>query len=197
MKPYFFFFFLCQLISGQSFEGKVLDYETRAPLENVHIYLLNSARGTITNHVGEYSITTTGNTHLSDTLQFSIIGYASLKISFSMLQDSGFQTLLTRQNEKLDPINLNSRTKLNSSLKFTKMAPLDLGVYSFGSIIIGDQIYVLGGDASFLEDTFSEAVDKVHALMEPKFEDIQKKWRQNLSWEHYSDKLQIYNIETK
>lgn len=70
------------------------------------------------------------------------------------------------------------------------------GVYHFGSVLIQNSIYLVGGDQSFLEDTEKKVLDEVNRMPNASFSDYLKRMRANFSWETYSDKLQIYSLET-
>lgn len=58
------------------FSAVVLNAQTQAPLESVHVVNLNQVIGTITNSKGEFSIQAAVN----DTLYFSYLGFKSQKI---------------------------------------------------------------------------------------------------------------------
>jgi hypothetical protein len=60
----------------QEFRAVVINAQSLAPLESVHVINLNKVVGTITNSSGEFSITASVN----DTLYFSYLGFKSQKI---------------------------------------------------------------------------------------------------------------------
>ncbi|WP_432410283.1 carboxypeptidase-like regulatory domain-containing protein [Rasiella sp. SM2506] len=77
-------FFVCTLLftlfawaqDPQVIEGKVLNSNDDAPLENVNIVNLNSVRGSTTDVEGEFKIRASVN----DTLFFSYLGFKSIRI---------------------------------------------------------------------------------------------------------------------
>jgi len=63
-----------------SLYGKVLDKETNLPLAYVSVGVLNKSRGTVSDTIGQFGFSiTTG--YFSDSLQFSIVGYNSLRVA--------------------------------------------------------------------------------------------------------------------
>lgn len=65
--------------TNNTIKGKILNYATDKPLENVHIVNLNQVKGTITNEEGEFSIMA----RVNDTLYFSYLGFKSLRVRVS------------------------------------------------------------------------------------------------------------------
>jgi CarboxypepD_reg-like domain len=59
--------------------GKVLDMETNLPLAYVSIGVLNKSKGTVSDTLGQFTFSI-GSDNFSDSLQFSIIGYHSLRV---------------------------------------------------------------------------------------------------------------------
>ncbi|MBU3027139.1 carboxypeptidase-like regulatory domain-containing protein [Zobellia galactanivorans] len=86
MKPIVFFFFLFSTLSifaqddeeteVRDITAIVVNAQTDAPMESVHIVNLNKVVGTITNGEGQFTITASVN----DTLYFSFLGFKSQKI---------------------------------------------------------------------------------------------------------------------
>src|SRR4029077_18928698 len=60
--------------------GKVLDRETNLPLAYVSVGVLNKSRGTVSDTIGQFGFSITDE-YFSDSLQFSIVGYNSLRIA--------------------------------------------------------------------------------------------------------------------
>ena len=60
----------------KEFKATVINAQTSAPMESVHIVNLNKVVGTITNEKGEFAITAA----INDTLYFSFLGFKSQKI---------------------------------------------------------------------------------------------------------------------
>ncbi len=60
--------------------GKVLDKETNLPLAYVSVGVLNKSRGTVSDTIGQFGFSITDE-YFSDSLQFSIVGYKSLRVA--------------------------------------------------------------------------------------------------------------------
>ncbi len=60
--------------------GKVLDKETNLPLAYVSVGVLNKSRGTVSDTIGQFGFSITDE-YFSDSLQFSIVGYNSLRVA--------------------------------------------------------------------------------------------------------------------
>jgi len=60
--------------------GKVADTENNLPLPYVSVGVLNKSQGTVSDTVGQFSFPITTE-NISDSLQFSIIGYHSLRVA--------------------------------------------------------------------------------------------------------------------
>lgn len=67
------------LTNAQTFTGKVLDAQTKEPLETVSVYFDNTTIGTTTNELGEFSIDYTDA--VQSTLVISFLGYEKVFIS--------------------------------------------------------------------------------------------------------------------
>ena len=61
-------------------QGKVLDKETNLPLAYVSVGVLNKSQGTVADTLGQFAFLIV-NENLSDSLQFSIVGYNSLRVA--------------------------------------------------------------------------------------------------------------------
>ncbi|WP_166959459.1 Kelch repeat-containing protein [Yeosuana marina] len=180
------------LLVGQNIKGTILDLETNLPIENVTVFYQKDNTGTVSNKDGEFKISVESKIKASDTLQFSKIGYTTKKVTIASLKDTNYKVFLKTKIEELDEIKLNVRIKLNSKLPFKTLTSLKKGLYGFGSSLIDNKLYVIGGDQSFLEDIWKKAV-----LRSPSssLADLIDALASNMSWENYSEKLQIYNID--
>ena len=130
-----------------------------------------------------------------DTIYFSIIGYIPKSFTLSELKDSNYVIYLSENIEKLKEVTLTSNKKLKSKIHFNKLSSLKGGLHSFGSALIEDKIYVIGGDESYIEDT-AKKINLLYGNLD--FEIYLKKLSSNPSpsWENYKGNLQIYDIKT-
>ena len=101
----FFFSFLsfAQESSEDSrISAVVVNAQSEAPLESVHVVNLNQVIGTITNEKGEFSITAAVN----DTLYFSYLGFKSqrIRVTNDMFKFEGTQIALTELAYALEEV---------------------------------------------------------------------------------------------
>jgi hypothetical protein len=179
---------------GQNIEGIVLNKKNNAPLKNVNVYLKKTDDGTSTNEKGSFEIKVKSIGKKSDSIFFSILGYSTKGITLSELQHNNYVVYLSENIEKLKEVTVRSNAKLNSKINYKKLSSLKGGLHSFGSSLIDGNIYIIGGDASYLEDS-AKKIQHDYANLD--FDDYLKKLRINPSWEGYKDKLQIYNIDSE
>ena len=136
------------ITNAQTVSGIVKSQATNLPVEDTNIYLLRTHIGTLTNKKGEFSLNNKINPN--DTLQVSHIGYITTKIAITDLKKLNYIISLEEDVETLKNVTVtdNRWSKLKSKLEFTKLSPLEYGIYSFGSVAVNGKIYVVGGDNS-------------------------------------------------
>lgn len=180
---------------GQDIKGIILDAETNEPLEYVNIFFKNENTGTVSNKKGEFNLNLQAEIGDNDTIQFSIIGYFSKDYTYSNLKECNFVVSLTKKVENIEEIEIKSNRILNPELQYSKLPSSKVGVHSFGSELIEGKIYIIGGDESFIEDSGKKLLDRLSLDQNLSFHYFISKTRLNSTWEHYSGKLQIYDIE--
>ncbi|HMC01740.1 MAG TPA: carboxypeptidase-like regulatory domain-containing protein [Flavobacteriaceae bacterium] len=192
MKLVILLFFTTFTLVSQNIKGVVLDLQSDKPLENVNVYLNTTKKGTVTNIKGVFYLKS--NISNNDTIQFSMISYTSKKITFLELIKANYVVYLSQKIENLEQVVLTSNKTLNPKLHFKKLSSLDYGLHSFASALVDSKIYVIGGDASYIEYTEKRALDKVSKIPGATFNDLLKEMRMNASWENYKGDLQMYDI---
>lgn len=65
--------------------GKVVDMETYTPLPYATLQIYNQGTGTIADEEGKFSILIENEQHLSDSIEFSYLGYSKLTIPISSI----------------------------------------------------------------------------------------------------------------
>ncbi|WP_428232151.1 Kelch repeat-containing protein [Flavobacterium sp.] len=166
---------------------------TNLPLENTNIFALSSKVGTISDENGSFSLKLLAKYNSDEILEFSHIGYTTTRISLSYLIKQNFIVMLEENIENLSDVIIPADQKLQSKLSFTKLTSLKHLIFSFGSSLQDDKIYVSGGDAypeiSHLEKARSEKadMDMVKFLNEPQYTSAKR---------HYKQDLCIYDIKT-
>lgn len=181
---------------GQNISGIVLDTKDNSPLKDVNVYFKKTKEGTYTNKNGEFNLKLKSTVKPTDTVYFSIIGYISKSFTLSELKDSNYVIYLSENIEKLKEVTVTSNKKLKPKIHFNKLSSLKGGLHSFGSSLNGDKIYVIGGDASYIEDTAKKVVHDYGHLGLGEVRKILRFNRFNPTWEIYKGNLQIYDIKT-
>ena len=195
MKLIVLFFLISSVLIGQNIHGTILDAETKEPLENVNIFIEKYNAGTGSNAQGKFNFFLKSSVRKTDTLQFSLLGYVTIRTTILYLKENKNIVFLSKKFENLEEITVTTARKLNSKLKFKKVSSMPTGVYSFGSTLVDDKIYVIGGDVSDIVDTAKKTMDELSKREGMGFNDFIKRSKMNSLWENYSSALQIYNIE--
>ena len=192
MKKLLYIFLFCPIITfAQNSKGIVLSGNNE-PIANVNIFSVSNKIGTITNEKGEFSTTSFSNLKADEELEFSHIGYKTVKFSMRYLSKKKFKINLEESIQNLQEVTITS-SKLKTNLSFKILAPLKSAVFSFGSFLKDDKIYVSGGDAyievDFLEKNRAEKAgyEITDYLVDPY--SVSKK-------KYYEKHLSIYNIKT-
>jgi len=184
------------MTNAQTISGIVKSVNNNLPIEDANIYAIRTQIGTLTNDKGEFSLI--NKTKANDTLQVSHIGYITTKIAIKDLKESNFIISLEEDIETLSNIDItNRKVKLKSHLDFANLAPLEYGIYSFGSTIVNNKIYVIGGDSSEESNALNTLKEKGIDSEDPKFE---QKYMQLLNFQgsknFYNGDLLIYDPKT-
>jgi len=190
MKLTLILFFSVFTVTGQNIKGTILDTETNSPLENVNVYLKREEKGAVSNEKGEFNLKLQSKVNPTETIRFSIIGYATKNYTFSKLKELNFIVYLSKKIENLNEVTIASKRDLKLKISYKILTQLKKGAYNFGSTLIGHKIYVIGGDESHIEDTAKRALVESLSLGE-----FLKKLKTNFNWEKYSGNLRMYNIE--
>lgn len=194
MKKVLLFFILFPLLCiAQNINGTIISKNTNLPLENTNILALSSKVGTISDENGQFSLKLFSKFNDDEVLEFSHIGYATTRISLSYLAKQSFIVSLEENIENLSGLIIPADQKLQSKLSFTKLASLKNLIFSFGSFLQDDKIYISGGDAypeiNQLEKARAEKADMdlVNFLSEAQYTSAKR---------HYKQDLCIYDIKT-
>lgn len=171
-------------------KGLVLDQSSDKPLAGVNIYKAKSRVITVTNSEGKFSINKLSGVNGKDTLHFSCVGYATEKMTAADLKLKGYVVSLQEVVQQLKEVTvITERQPLKAEIGYKQLASMKEGVYAFGSALVGDRIYVIGGDASFGEDQVLKALNDYG-------DDVLKHLKPSISWQEYSGNLSVYDIRT-
>lgn len=175
---------------AQNIKGITFDEETNKPIRGVHVYFKNTDKGTLTNINGKFKLSVS-KINKKDTIIFSHIGYNSVKIPYQKSKKK-YKIYFSKIINKLNEVGIVKKIKLKSSIHFNKLASLPTELHSFGSLLIKDKIYVLGGDITFEVDGLKKAANNHPNLS--LVEHIQLA-NQYWNYENYTGELSIYNIK--
>ncbi len=179
------FVFSAFISFAQYTRGMVLEEASKKPLAGVSVFINKTGIGTTTNENGEFRLKYPAEKNSNDTIIFSSVGYASKKLTFTELKENGYLVLLAESIQLLNEVTIISDRKLKLQVSYTRLAPLKDGLYSFGSVLTGDKIYVIGGDESNEDGPGYKSISFVGNNL---------KMNSYFSWQNYTDKLQVYDI---
>lgn len=185
-------------VYAQSIKGKILN-EKNVPLAEASVYIKRLQKGTSSNSKGEFRVKIKNTLRGSDTLVFSHIGYKANRIAFSDFTRSNSTVILKSKAMNLDEVTVSTKKKrLKTYLDYTKLPAMGKGLFSFGSVLANDKIYVSGGNASRRFDALANAweLDRYTSRpLTPMSQIFQETGRAD-SWEHYNDELYTYDLKT-
>lgn len=188
----FLIFSLSTFLSfSQYIEGKVLDAQTQEPIEGVNVYIEGINRGAVTNEKGNYYLAFPYEIVKSDVIHFTHIAYNELIIPYTQNKKNYSVNLLV-DFKKLEEVKISEKRNLKKSISYEKLSSMKNGVHSFGSILLNDKIYVIGGD-------FSYEVNKFKKLLEYDPDNALQKFMNgtahNYKMDRYNGDLQVYDIK--
>jgi len=152
------FLFTIQFSFAQYIKGTVSDGTTKKPLKNVHVYIKNKEQVTLTNTFGKFRLNLSSQIKFNDTIFFSFIGYKTQKLIYSK-NKKNYSVSLVKNALKLDNVALVWERKLKPRLHYKKLTSMKRGLFSFGSLLKDDKIYVIGGAASIIVDEMKKSFD--------------------------------------
>lgn len=194
MKKILLILLLCSLFSfAQNIKGVIMNPKNNLPIEDVNITMNRLNKSTLTDGKGRFTLNISSKLQETDSIYFSHIGYATKTITFSELQKNKFIIYLDERIESLGSITISEKKPLKSKITFTKLAPLQYALSSFGSILKNNKIYVIGGDASFSTDAWKKVQ---YEKVDPTMEDYLKELSFQFSGQFYKGNLLVYNIKT-
>jgi len=115
-------------------------------------------RGAITNEKGNYYLKFPYEIVKNDIIIFSHIAYGKLEIPYTQ-KKKNYSVQLIIDLKKLEEVKISEKRNLKQSISYKKLSSMKSGVHSFGSILIDDKIYVIGGDVSAGENTFMKTLE--------------------------------------
>jgi hypothetical protein len=180
------------VLIAQSIKGIVISQKDNIPVENTNVFALSSKTGTITDENGKFSLNLLPEFKNDETLEFSHIGYITKKISLSYLIKNNYKIFLEEEVQNLLGVTIATNPKLKTKLAFTEITSLKHPVYSFGSFLKDDKIYISGGDAYPEIDHMAKVRAKI---ANPSLSDFLNEGT-GTAKRHYKKYFSIYDIKT-
>ncbi|PXV62475.1 Kelch motif protein [Dysgonomonas alginatilytica] len=160
---------ICTITAQEKMQ--VVDGVFRTPMAGVSVSF--NKIGVTTDNDGFFSEQEFSSLSEQDSLTFSFLGYNTKIVSLSELRKSKIVYMLPKSESLAEVTVVGDRTYLQESIQFEKLAPLKNGVFAFGAALVGNKIYLIGGDSSVRNELFDY-----------------------YRWEYSSNKLQIYDINS-
>ena len=174
---------------SQKITLNVFSSTTKEPIEKAHILFLNSALYTDEN--GAFSIDLLNKKSI--TIKISHLKYKNLEIVFQKDFSSKI-IFLNEKEELLKGIKITTKKQLKSSIEYKKLPEMPKAVYSFGSIIDDNKIYVFGGDVSSIIEKNKEGLSQLQFSSEAEIMKFLTKPKP-ISFNNYLGDIQYYDIE--
>ncbi|MBB4034661.1 hypothetical protein GGR21_000548 [Dysgonomonas hofstadii] len=179
---------------------KVLDQATNTPIQGVSVQSDDLTKGTVTNKDGEFFLKDLPKIKETDILHFSHVSYTGKSISLRETIDNNYTVFLTENTRSLQGVTVEGKKiELKPFLSYKKLASMPKGLFSFGAQLVGDKIYVVGGNESVEQDDGLKAMSEAnpHAQErgnEAMFEEFAKRLESSTKWVAYNNKMYIYDI---
>jgi hypothetical protein len=162
------------------------------PIEDVNITVNRFNTSTLTDEKGKFKLTISSKLQETDSIYFSHIGYTPKTISISELRKKDYIIYLDEKIESLVSVTISEKKPFKSKIAFTKLAPLKYALFSFGSILKDNKIYVIGGDASFATDAWKKVQ---YEKVDPTMEDYLRELSYQFTGQAYKGNLLVYDIK--
>ena len=185
------FIFFTSITFSQKITGKILDSETKEPIERAHVFFINKTIST--NAKGEFSF----NLKKEKSISFSVshLKFETEKVNY-VLTNKPLIIYLNEKQETLDGIKILTNKRFKSAIEFNKLQDLPKAVYSFASVLNKDKIYVFGGDVSSEHEKNKEGLEAVQFSNELEMMRFLQKPKP-ISFFNFIGDIQSYDISNK
>ena len=178
----------------KAFEGRVLEHQTKIPIEGVHLLINKKTLLATTNAHGFFELKNLEQYPDTLIIEFSNLSYNYQFVSIKKLKDSKGLVYLKPKTRPLSEVRISSEIKQNSSLPYEIFAELPEANFGSASVIADSVLYLFGGDISNLNLDLKRAFDENPELS---LTDVLKKNYGGLNWNEYSNSLISINLYTK
>lgn len=187
----FGFLIFSSIIFSQKITVKILDFETKKPIEKAHVFFINKT--IYTNQKGEFSFQL--KNQKSITFSVSHLKYETQKIIYNT-HKKPLVIYLYEKQVTLKGIKIITKKKYNTAIEFKKLEDLPKAVYSFASVLNGNKIYVFGGNVSSVYAKNEEGLSQVQFSNEEEIMKFLKK-PNPISFNNFVGDIQTYDISDK
>jgi N-acetylneuraminic acid mutarotase len=198
LLPYILMFlFLPTFVVGQYIEGRVTDSSSGKPIKDVHVYIDNVEEGTQTLSNGKYQLKFSEVLPQTAKIRFSHVSYIPIQLDFDKSK-SIYNIALTPKVNALNEVQVVQNSQLKPFLRFKKMKSMGSRLHAFGSTLVDDKIYVIGGNASFLHDGTKETLNRLEnsELSQLSLDQFLKYSYSYFNANFFKGDLHVYNIAT-
>ncbi|WP_353779929.1 carboxypeptidase-like regulatory domain-containing protein [Winogradskyella sp. 3972H.M.0a.05] len=183
-------------LSSQTIRGVVLNEENKQVITNVHVYI-NEKIGAISNEKGKFELRLSDEDSNSQFVHISHVAFNTKKINLQRIVNKKDVVIYLKPLiNTLDETLIGHKRKLKSRLKYEELRPMNKPLYAFASVLIDDEIYVVGGNNSFDLDRVRLANRNTsEKYRKPTLLNFLQELREvSFSQENYSDLMMIYDI---
>ncbi|GLB50451.1 Kelch repeat-containing protein [Neptunitalea lumnitzerae] len=190
-------FLLCfvQIGIAQTIGVTIYNKKNNEPVSNVSVSTSNATIIGQTNRKG-FVVLSMEDIKSSSMIIFDHSDFERLEIESGKMKDAQ-SIFLIEKPTKLEEVTLFGDRKLQSKLKYTKLSGLDKRIYGFGLALVGDKIYVQGGDLSNSTNTFlkgdllSNNLGRGTSFLDV----IMYEQRRSSNYEGINDEMYVYDIK--
>lgn len=181
--------FISPLNFAQTIKGNIFDAATKHPIHHVAIYVPSIGIGTTSLRNGSFELQLTRPIKANAILQFSMLGYKTQRLTFAELKKQKRIVLIERIYENLDEIIINTKIKKKASVPIKRLADIPSKVGYASSAVWNNKIFLVGGDKSYIDQPNRRIMEESVS-----FEQFLQRMQMDVSFEKYSDDLQMYDI---
>ena len=187
-------FFLTFSVSfGQTITGFVSDGKTNMPIKGAHVYISTIEQGTTSNYRGKFRLKLQSEQGV-DSIYISHIGYKIKAFPYVRGKKEYLIYLETNSNELSEVRLSNVKRNLNYRLRYNRLTAMKKGLYSFGSTLKDNKIYVVGGNITYKEDRLKRFQERGDIDLLG-FGDFMRAARKNFDKDWYRGDLLVYDLD--
>ncbi len=178
---------------GQTINGFVFDGKTNMPIKGAHVYISSIEQGTTSNYRGKFRLKLQSEQGV-DSIYISHIGYKIKAFPYVRGKKEYLIYLETNSNELSEVRLSNVNRNLNYRLRYNRLTAMKKGLYSFGSTLKDNKIYVVGGNITYKEDRLKRFQERGDIDLLG-FGDFMRAARKNFDKDWYRGDLLVYDLD--